>query len=135
MAVSLYSSNEDKITLRKALKIKVNISNFRNLICFLQFVFGNMLFAIHFHTDAEEPWGLLFTCNYSFTVGFINTKIFCIILFCSSWSSPFVVALYKKLGLLYCLCTIVYRSTFPDECMMKTKINRVLRKDKDTGCI
>jgi len=118
MAISLFSSNEDKITLQKALKIKVNIWTFKNLICFLQLVFSNMLFVTHLHTDAEEPWCLLFTCNYLFTVGFIDTKIFCTMLFCSSWSLPFVLALYKKLGLLYCLCTIVCNSTFPDECMM-----------------
>ena len=38
------------------------------------------------------------------------------ILSCSSWSLPFV--LYKKLGLLYSLCTIVCNSTFPDECIV-----------------
>lgn len=135
MVVSLHGFNEDKITLQKALKIKVNIWNCRNQICFLQFVFGNVLFVIHFHTDAEESWCLLFTCNYAFTVGFINTKILCIMLLYSSRSLPFVLALYKKLGLLYSICTMVYHSTFPDECMMKIKINCVLRKDKDTGCI
>lgn len=31
---------------------------------------------------------------------------------------PFVLALYRKLALLYSSCTIVYNSTFHDECMM-----------------
>lgn len=117
MAVSLHSSNEDKITLQKALKIKVNKWNFRNLICFLQLVFGDMLFAIRFHTDAEAPWCLICTVIIH-SQWVYHTKILRIMLFCSSWFLPFVLALYKKLGVLYSLCTIVYNSTFPDECMM-----------------
>ena len=43
------------------------------------------------------------------------------ILSCSSWSLPFVLVLFKKLVLLYSLCTIVYNSTFPDECIMNNE--------------
>lgn len=92
-----------------------------------------MLSVIYFHTDAEKTWcSLLHAVIHSQWAQWTSRHCvqYIILLFSVL---PFVLALYRKLVLLYSSCTIVYNSTFHDECMMKIKINHVLRKD--TGCM
>lgn len=106
-----------RIKLQKVLKIKVVIWYFKNLTSFLQLVFANTLSIISSHTDTAEPWCLLFMCIH-LQWAVLTSRHFVHMLFCSYWSLPFVLVLYKELVLLYSLCTVVYNSTFPDECMM-----------------
>lgn len=58
------------------------------------------------------------SCFCSFTVGFINIKLLCVIYYFALLGLCFLFCFRQNAGFVVSLCTIVCNSDFPDECMM-----------------